>query len=258
MELLLSTQGGDTPPIFAVNRDNVLQADITNAQPTLPHGKTYSKQNPAPTIKSIAVEPLNDNTVRLTIQGHNKSPVADLHKVAGQGLLISLDTRPNATSRPSEVPDTIETVTDETLLPTHIAQAETPETDTPEILVPNPGVIIDGEPVEVPTLNESPPLLPRAVPPPVGDIAVSEVNSGLDVIDLGTAEIVPRLVLKETTAREALSLLARVAGLNLAFTEASLDGEAAAAADTRVTLDIENEPVQNVFKIGRASCRERV
>ena len=66
------------------------------------------------------------------------------------------------------------------------------------------------------------------------------------VIDLGTAERVPRLVLRDATAREALSLLARAAGLNLAFTEAG-GGEGAAAADTKVTLDIEDEPVQNVF-----------
>ncbi|EKV03605.1 type II secretory pathway, component PulD [Leptolyngbya sp. PCC 7375] len=254
MELLLSTKGGDTPQIFAVNRDNVLQADITNAQLTLPRGKAYTKQNPASTIKSIQLETLNNNTVRLTIKGNDTAPVADLQKIDGQGLLVSLDTRPNATPQSTELPESIETVTDETLLPTHIAQAETdtpetdtPETDTPDILVPNPEVIIDGEVVPTPSVNVAPPFLPQAVPPPVGDISVSEINSGLDVIDLGTAERVPRLVLRDATAREALSLLARAAGLNLAFTEAGADGEGAAEAETKVTLDIEDEPVQNVF-----------
>ncbi|MDV3347437.1 AMIN domain-containing protein [Leptothoe sp. LEGE 181152] len=249
MELLLSTKGGDTPQIFAVNRDNVLQADITNAQLTLPSSKAYTKQNPASTIKSIQLETLNDNTVRLTIKGNDTAPVADLQKIDGQGLLVSLDTRPNAIPKPTELPESIETVTDETLLPTHIAQADTdtPETDTPDILVPNPEVIIDGEVVPTPSVNVAPPFLPQAVPPPVGDISVSEINSGLDVIDLGTAERVPRLVLRDATAREALSLLARAAGLNLAFTEAGADGEGAAEAETKVTLDIEDEPVQNVF-----------
>ncbi|MFG6099414.1 AMIN domain-containing protein [Leptothoe sp. ISB3NOV94-8A] len=249
MELLLSTKGGDTPQIFAVNRDNVLQADITNAQLTLPSSKAYTKQNPASTIKSIQLETLNDSTVRLTIKGNDTAPVADLQKIDGQGLLVSLDTRPNAIPKPTELPESIETVTDETLLPTHIAQADTdtPETDTPDILVPNPEVIIDGEVVPTPSVNVAPPFLPQAVPPPVGDISVSEINSGLDVIDLGTAERVPRLVLRDATAREALSLLARAAGLNLAFTEAGADGEGAAEAETKVTLDIEDEPVQNVF-----------
>ncbi|MEM7795217.1 MAG: AMIN domain-containing protein [Cyanobacteria bacterium P01_C01_bin.118] len=246
MELLLSTKGGDTPQIFAVSRDNVLQADITNAQLALPRSKGYSKQNPDPSIKSIQLETLNENTVRLTIKGTDKAPIADLHKINGQGVLVNLDTRPNATPKPSELPETIETVTDASLLPTHLAQAET-DTDTPDVLVPNPEVIIDGNPVASPTINGAPPFLPQAVPPPVGDIAVSEIGASLDVIDLGTAERVPRLVLREATAREALSLLARAAGLNLAFTEAAAQGEGAAAADTKVTLDIEDEPVQNVF-----------
>ena len=244
MELLLSTKDGEIPQIFAVNRDNVLQADITNAQLALPHSKSFTKQNPAPTINSIQLETLDSNRVRLTIKGTDKAPVVNLEKLAGQGVLVSLDTRPNAIPEPSEIPETIETVTDESLLPAYIAQAET---DTPDVLVPNPEVIIDGEPVTTPTLNPAPPFLPQAVPPPVGDIAVSEINSGLDVIDLGTAERVPRLVLRDATAREALSLLARAAGLNLAFTEAGADGEDSPAANTRVTLDIEDEPVQNVF-----------
>ncbi len=245
MELLLATQGSDTPQIFAVSRDNVLQADITNTQLALPRGKGYSKQNPASTIQSIQLETLDSNTVRLTIKGADKAPVVSLQKLAGQGLLVSLDTRPDAISKPSEIPETIETVTDESLLPARIAQAETE--DTPDVLVPNPEVIIDGELVQTPTLNPAPPFLPQAVPPPVGDMAVSEVNAGLDVIDLGTAERVPRLVLREATAREALSLLARAAGLNLAFADTGEGGEDSAAANTKVTLDIEDEPVQNVF-----------
>lgn len=244
MELLLSTKGGDTPQLFAVNRDNVLQADITNTQLALPRSKAYSKQNPAPTIKSIQLETLNENTVRLTIKGADKAPVADLQKIDGQGILISLDTRPDATPQPSELPETIETFTDRSLLPTRIAQAET---DEPDVLVPSPEIIIDGNPVPAPTLNGAPPFLPQAVPPPVGDIAVSELDAQLDVIDLGTAERVPRLVLRDATAREALSLLARAAGLNLAFTEAGAGEEGAVGSDTKVTLDIEDEPVQNVF-----------
>ena len=78
-----------------------------------------------------------------------------------------------------------------------------------------------------------------------GDLSVSDIDATLDVIDLGTEpERVPRLVLRDASAREVLSLLARAAGLNLAFTNAE-EGEA--AEDVRVSLDIENEPVQNVF-----------
>ena len=107
-------------------------------------------------------------------------------------------------------------------------------------------MIIDGTPVTAPTLNGAPPFLPQAVPPPVGDIAVAEVDPGLDVIDLGTAERVRRLVLRDATAREVLTLLARTANLNLAFADASA-GEGAVGADVLVSIDIEDEPVQNVF-----------
>ena len=105
-------------------------------------------------------------------------------------------------------------------------------------------MVIDGVPVTSPTLN-APPFLPRAIAPPVGDISVSDIDSTLDTVDLGTAERVPRLVLRDASAREVLSLLARAAGLNLAFTTA--DDEEAAGEDVKVSIDIENEPVQNVF-----------
>ncbi|MEM9808491.1 MAG: AMIN domain-containing protein, partial [Cyanobacteria bacterium P01_D01_bin.56] len=152
MELLLSTKGSESPQIFAVNRDNVLQADITNAKLALPHSKNFTKDNPSPAIKSIQLQTLDDNTVRLTIKGADKAPVAALQKIEGQGVLVSLDTRPDAVSQPSKLPETLETVTDPTLLPTHLAQAETDE-DTPDVLVPSPEVIIDGNPVNAPTLN---------------------------------------------------------------------------------------------------------
>ncbi|MEO0704051.1 MAG: secretin and TonB N-terminal domain-containing protein, partial [Pseudomonadota bacterium] len=149
-----------------------------------------------------------------------------------------------------KLPDSIETIPGEVTEtpavaeePVEIAQVEQSE-DTPDVLVPNPEVIIDGAPISAPSLNPAPPFLPRAVAPPVGDISVSDIDSNLDIIDLGTAERVPRLVLRDASAREVLSLLARAAGLNLAFTSADPGG---AEVDARVSLDIENEPVQNVF-----------
>jgi len=129
--------------------------------------------------------------------------------------------------------------------------------DTP--LVPNPIIRMDGgvkPESSIPT--PVPALLPRAVAPPVGDIAASQIDTSPVAIDLGTAERVPRLVLRDAPAREVLSLLARAAGLNLAFVgdQASKTGQQAGQAaqpgqtsgeGAKVTLDIENEPVQNVF-----------
>ena len=131
---------------------------------------------------------------------------------------------------------------------------------TPEILLPNPEITIKssktpGEPtisqgtVDVPTV----PNLPRAVAPPVGDMAVSNINAGAEQIDLGTRAIVPRLVLRQAPAKEVLAVLARYAGLNLVFADTAPEptpgatGTPAVNTDPVVSLDLANEPVQEVF-----------
>ncbi|MFM2429769.1 MAG: hypothetical protein RLZZ511_982 [Cyanobacteriota bacterium] len=126
--------------------------------------------------------------------------------------------------------------------------------------------------VPSPTLNTAPPmqtampvppLLPRASAPPVGDIGVAEINMTPTAIDLGTAERIPRLVLRDAPVREVLSLLARAAGLNIAFAEQPGLGAAGApgapggstSGGPTVSLDIENESVQDVFNhVLRIAC----
>ena len=129
----------------------------------------------------------------------------------------------------------------------------------PEVLFPNPTITIDGVPAApsgtVQPVAPAPPLLPRAVAPPVGDIAVSNINAAASRIDLGSAAVIPRLSLREAPVREVLSLLARSAGLNLAYIgegggaagAPGGDPNAGGAAGSTITLDIENEPVQDVF-----------
>ena len=249
LALTLETSGNRAEWIVA-RSGKTLQADIAHAQ--LQPAAEKQLTNPAPGIESVVLEALTDDRVRLTVTGENSAPISDIRRLSGQksangeSVRISLDSRPAATAIASEVPQSIETVSDELSShsePVQIAQAKQRE-DTPEILIPDPEVIIDGTPVAAPTLNGAPPFLPRASAPPVGDLSVSEIDPSLDEIDLGTAERVPRLVLRDASAREVLSLLARAAGLNLAFSNGTDVGE---GADVRVSLDIENEPVQNVF-----------
>jgi type IV pilus assembly protein PilQ len=126
-------------------------------------------------------------------------------------------------------------------------------------LVPNPNIQVEGKPYTPPP--PVPPFapfpLPRAVAPPVGDMAVGQIDANPALIDLGTRQTVPRLVLRDASAREALSLLARAANLNIVFTadepqRPGQPGQPPQAVPTasdgpKVTLDIVNEPVQNVF-----------
>ncbi len=257
---------GDSPQVVMASLGKTLQADIARAQIRLPEGQSFIQDNPAPGIESVRLEAVTQDRVRVTVTGKEKAPVSEIEKSADDTFVLVLDTRSQAKSNPSKLPESLPTVPSETgaaeasPAETRLAQADStdivqtsppfiPEIaqseDTPEVLVPNPGVIIDGTPVTTPTLNGAPSFLPRAIAPPVGDLSVSDIDSTLDEIDLGTAERVPRLVLRDASAREVLSLLARSAGLNLAFS--NNEGAGAEAFDAKVSLDIENEPVQNVF-----------
>ncbi|MGB3768141.1 MAG: AMIN domain-containing protein [Phormidesmis sp.] len=257
LSLSLKTSG-DTPQVITARSVKTLQADIAHAQLDLNEGESFTQKNPSAGIKSVTLKSLGADKVRLTVEGNGKAPIGEIEKTSKAGVSLSLDTRAGAKAVPSALPEAIKTIPAESetstesgistesaapavIEPFKLAQQNE---EVPDILVPNPEVIIDGAPVAAPSLNAAPPFLPRAIAPPVGDLSVSDIDATLDVIDLGTAERVPRLVLRDASAREVLSLLARAAGLNLAFTSAE-EGEA--AEDVRVSLDIENEPVQNVF-----------
>ncbi|HEY9693294.1 MAG TPA: secretin N-terminal domain-containing protein [Oculatellaceae cyanobacterium] len=142
--------------------------------------------------------------------------------------------------------------------PTQTPTQTTPFPVRPDVLVPNPEIIIQGNPAPAAgsfqPVAPTTPLLPRAIAPPVGDISVSNINAASDAVDLGTTARVPKLVLKDAPVREVLELLARSAGLNLAFSlgnAGATTGGAAGAAGTTglapISLNLENEPVQEVF-----------
>jgi hypothetical protein len=129
----------------------------------------------------------------------------------------------------------------------------------PEILFPDPQIPREGKPSPASSdtfLRPSsplPPFLPRASAPPVGDITVSTIDTTFpNYVDLGTAAVVPRLVLREAPVQDVLTLLSRSADLNLVFANApstSADGEENidSLANKTISLDLENEPVQDVF-----------
>jgi type IV pilus assembly protein PilQ len=88
--------------------------------------------------------------------------------------------------------------------------------------------------------------------PPVGDIATSTAKLRPDIVDIGTAERVPRITLRDAPAIEILTLIGRVAGLSVVSAEAPAAAGAAATAATGglkqpVSLSIENETAQDVF-----------
>lgn len=106
-------------------------------------------------------------------------------------------------------------------------------------LVPNPEIIIQGAP-QAPGA----PTLPRAVAPPVGDIAISNIDASAEKVKFDNNKILPRVLLREASAREVLMTLANIAGYNVVFTSAQ--GEANATSQT-VSLEFTNESVESIF-----------
>lgn len=252
VDVVLETQAGErAPQVFNVNRGNTWTAYIFNTQ--LRGNQPYQQNNPAPGIASIAVTPVGGNGIQVTVVGQgNTAPTGQIASRNAQGVVLSVSGTGGAGGAPvAQAPAA------------SVAQAPASSSPPPPIgvpvtpLVPNP--TITTTPPSVP-ISPVPPFLPRAVAPPVGDITIAPIDVSPSAIDLGSAERIPRLVLRDAPVREVLSLLARAAGLNLAYSE-SPGGQAGAAAGASrsggptISLDIENESVQDVFNyVLRLAC----
>ncbi|NET72616.1 MAG: AMIN domain-containing protein [Sphaerospermopsis sp. SIO1G2] len=256
ISVMLTTSAGDKPQVFTTKRGTALVTDIINTQLRLPKGENFRQESPAPGIALVEVNQLDANSVRVKVTGVDKAPANQpvirkdnnitLGFMSGGNVTASTSTTQNRSNVASLPPGTI----------TNSSQPA----GKIDVLVPNPEISIDGQPAKPAGPNQpynvAPPFLPRAVAPPVGDITVSNTDTSPTEIDLGTQERVPRLVLREAPVREVLSLLARAAGLNLAYigseNEANRPGATRPGANVTtssqtISLDIENEPVQDVF-----------
>lgn len=245
MEVILETQSGERPQIFLVERGDSLVADLVNTRLSLPDGGGFRQDNPTPGIASVVVTPLDTNSTRVIVNGTAGAPNGEVSQQDPRGIVFSYLSPAGAPTAqaPAAPPTTAQ-------LPP--VTNPDPIGPNPDVLVPNPPITIQGGPsTPGASINPAPSLLPRAVPPPVGDIAVSNIDPSPSPIDMGTVERVPRLVLKDAPVQDVLALLARAAGMNVAFFEGAQNPEdaaqTAAAAGLKISLDIENESVQDVF-----------
>ncbi|MBD2496085.1 AMIN domain-containing protein [Nostoc sp. FACHB-280] len=246
INVVLKTSSTSRPQVFTTKRGKTLVSDVINAQLRLAGGNNFRQDKPASGIASVEVVQLDANSIRVIVTGDNDAP-------SGQPV-VRKDDRITLGFTPS-TGTVAATPTTPTVPATNVSVPVQPS-QRPDVLVPNPEISIDGRPAQAAgpgqPVSQAPPFLPRAVAPPVGDIAISATDASPSVIDLGTQERVPRLVLRDAPVREVLSLLARAANLNLAY----ISGDAAggqqgaapnAAGSQTISLDIENEPVQDVF-----------
>jgi len=252
VKVLLQTVAGDRPQVFTTKRGNALISDIINTKLSLPGGNNYRQDNPAPGIASVVITSLDANSIRMTVTGTGTAPTSQPAVRNTDGISISLSAASG--TQTGQVPQA-QPVTPTPPIANNPAPIPPQLSPKPDVLVPNPQITIDGKPAPAigpgQPASAAPPFLPRAVAPPVGDIAVSNTDASPPVIDLGTNERVPRLVLRDAPVREVLSLLARAANLNLAYSGGAAgekpEGGAAGADGPTISLDIENEPVQDVF-----------
>lgn len=240
----LKTSSGSRPQIFTTKRGKSSVADVINTQLRLPQGNNFRQDNPAPGIASVEILQLDANSVRVVVTGSNNAPNSQPAERKEDSVTLGFTQSAGTTASTPTAPIS--------------SPAPTPAQPgkKPDVLVPNPVVTIDGKPAPPAGLgqpvSQAPPFLPRAVAPPVGDIAISNTDASPSTIDLGTQERVPRLVLRDAPIREVLSLLARAANLNLAYVSGTAEGQPAAGQPAAgggqtISLDIENEPVQDVF-----------
>ncbi len=245
ISLKLKTSSSKRPQVFTTKRGNVLVADVINTQLKLPEGDSFSQENPAPGIALVTINQLDANSIRVLVTGTENVPNSLPIARKKDGVTLNFGASPAAASAPSANPRPIANNT------------PAPPTPPSRVSAPKPQVDINTTPAKPAGPGQpstpAPPFLPRAVAPPVGDIAISNIDASPSIIDLGTQERVPRLVLRDAPVREVLSLLARAAGMNLAYTTTgdkegnASEGQSSNTEGPTISLDIENEPVQDVF-----------
>ncbi|MEG4940604.1 AMIN domain-containing protein [Microcoleus sp. F4-D5] len=263
VNIVLATEKGDRPQVFAINNGNTYQATIINTQLRLPEGNSFRQDNPAPGISSVEISQVEANSIRVVVAGTNGVPNGQIVPGQGQSIVLSVagqgGTVQSAQTAPPPPPG----------LPlSQTAPPPAPPVRTsqnPGVLLPNPEVTVTRNdrpplPSEIQSqTNQAAPFQPRAVAPPLGDIAVSNIAPGAGNIELSSGERIPRLVLRDAPVRDVLALLARAAGLNIAFTgggapaqpgQPAVPGQPGASGSDegpKISLDIENESVQDVF-----------
>ncbi|MFO5494324.1 MAG: AMIN domain-containing protein, partial [Cuspidothrix sp.] len=260
VSVILRTGTGDRPQVFTTKKDKSLVADVINVQLRLPKGDNFRQENPAPGIALIEVKQLDTNSIRVTVTGiddtPSNQPVVQKDNNFTLGFTTTTNSTASATTNPTDKVSAAPATTNPTdkvpVAPATTTEYKPDETGKrPDVLVPNPQVTIDGKIAQAAgpnqPYNQAPPFLPRAVAPPVGDITQANIDTSPTAIDLGTQERVPRLVLRDAPVREVLSLLARAAGLNLAYVGGEGEKKEGANSSQTISLDIENEPVQDVF-----------
>ena len=273
LELKLSaTELGDNASFYTVRDGNTIEANLLNTDLDLPQGDSYQQVNPIPGVTAIEIDRVDRQHTQVVISTAPDVAIEHLLEQQGDDLVLSLNRVTKAQSLQREIEQFGHKAAKkiEQTYKTALGQKRTKDDkkedqksvsseNSNDVLIPNPEIVVNDNRVEEikervfraqgePGDNPVPATLPRAVAPPVGDMAVSNVSTMPDMVDLGSGANVPRLVLRDAPIREVLSLLARSANLNVVYAEGNSEGDGdGEETGPTISLDLENQPVQEVF-----------
>ena len=265
VELKLGTKGktNNASSFFTVRRGNLIEANLLNTELQLPEGDSFRQDNPLPGIKTLEIHRLDGDHTQITVDTEKDAAIDHLLQQKGQEIVLNLSRPTLKESIQSRIKDLSQKAV-KNIKQTYksTVASQTKDNDKPhnsvieynsldsDVLIPNPEVEISTNETKIQqslqAASRPQPNLPRAVAPPVGDMSVSNIDATPDEVDLGSGAVVPRLVLRDAPVREVLSLLARSAGLNVVFAAGEEDRGNEESGPT-VSLDLENQPVQEVF-----------
>ncbi|WP_190316031.1 secretin N-terminal domain-containing protein [Pseudanabaena sp. UWO310] len=290
LDLTVNFASSDRPKVTYTKQGKSWVALLNGAQLQLGNGNaSYAKTNPAPGIAAIEATQYAANKVQIRVTANDPETLKELIKRQdnGDSLVFSLEMQPSANqvssisaaNSPESGVVNSQTSNDSTKVltaqnssvnsaslgkplfepkitvtdadgKTRVAQSNAPNSAPPPVTNPVTPQLQGRVPGVVPPFRQ-------LKTPPVGDIATSSAKLRPDIVDLGTAERVPRITLREAPAIEVLNLIGRVAGLSVVSAEAAASASSTAGATATtgtggglkqpVSLSIENETAQDVF-----------
>jgi type IV pilus assembly protein PilQ len=285
LNLTVNFASSDRPQVTYTKQGKAWVALLNGAQLQLGNGNaSYTKANPAPGITAIEATQYAANKVQIRVTAVDPAVLKDLIKRqdTGDSLVFSLEMQPSAIQASSiseanapeagvitnqNPPETNKVLTAQNTTAdsvgkplfepkvtitnadgkTRVAQSNAPNSVPPPVANPVTPQLQGRVPGVVPPFRQ-------LRTPPVGDIATTTSKLRADIVELGTAERVPRITLRDAPAIEVLTLIGRVAGLSVVSAEApATTGAAAPVAGAAtglklpVSLSIENETAQDVF-----------
>lgn len=271
LELKLTTNNHqpESPSFITITDSESVKTTILDTKLQLADPDEWLQKNPAQGIKQISINEIGEDNTEIIFTPKANISLEPTMEQQGDEFIFNVNSLPQSNSFLSQIPFLSNLTSFKSKLPPFLLSQRLEDSkksdnngnklssNDNDVLVPNPEIII-GDTIEglddglQTQSNPEQPYLPRAVAPPVGDIAVSNISTLSDTIDLGSSAMIPRLVLRDAPVREVLSLLSRQAGLNIVFSVSETEGEGSLEDDLgtegpTVSLDLENQSVQEVF-----------